>query len=70
MAIKCHRCVASLKTTQRAFSELSATMTPVDMERWTREEEDALQTGGDALKVYTVNLEHGKCMPCTPRIVH
>ena len=61
--IKWGRVMKGLEETETAYEELIARLDSDWVDAWTEQVETAAVEGGDSLKVYNVDVEHGAVIP-------
>jgi hypothetical protein len=60
LLIKLDRATKGQRETKNAYLELTARLDSDWVDAWTEQAERADEDGGDSLKIYNVNVEHGK----------
>jgi hypothetical protein len=60
LVIKWRRAIAGQQETEKAYRELTSRLDSDWVDAWTEQAERADIEGGDSLRVYNVNLEHGE----------
>ena len=60
MVIKWRRAIAGRQETKKAYRELTSRLDSDWVDVWTEQVERADIEGGDSLRIYNVNVEHGE----------